>query len=139
MAGILTVATFTSPLDAHIAKGRLEAEGISAFIAHEHHISVAWFLSNALSGVKIRVLRENRAEAEKIVQSLVNGDYEETLSQHFGSLERNVCPRCKSANFESRFPLGLLALVFFALAIGVLFPVRRNKHRCGQCDYKWKC
>ena len=139
MAGLITIATFTSPLDAHIAKGRLETEGISAFITHEYHISVAWFLSNALGGVKVRVLRENQAEAEKIVQSHVNGEYEETLNQEFGSLESNACPKCKSADFKSRFPLGLLALNVFALVIDALLPVRRNKHYCRKCDYRWKC
>ena len=58
MAEFVTIASFTSPLEAHMARGRLEAEGIPAFIAHENHIWAEWFLSNALGGVKVQVLKQ---------------------------------------------------------------------------------
>ena len=35
---LVTIATFTNPLEAHIVRGRLQAEGIETYVAHEHHI-----------------------------------------------------------------------------------------------------
>lgn len=38
MAKLVTVDSFTDAVEAYIAKGRLEAEGIPTFIANENHI-----------------------------------------------------------------------------------------------------
>ena len=56
---LITVATFTDPLEAHIVRGRLEAEHIECFVMHEHHIWANWFLSTALGGVKLQVRPED--------------------------------------------------------------------------------
>lgn len=40
-----TVDSYTSPIDAYLAKGRLEAEGIPAFVAHDNHVWANWMYS----------------------------------------------------------------------------------------------
>jgi hypothetical protein len=50
-----TVAAFTSPIEARIALGALEAAGIDAELKDEATIGVAWHLSNALGGVRLQV------------------------------------------------------------------------------------
>tara|TARA_R100001143_G_scaffold755_1_gene2242 strand:- start:4968 stop:5165 length:198 start_codon:yes stop_codon:yes gene_type:complete len=46
-----TVATFSFPHEAHIARAKLESEGIPALVADEHTINMQWLYSNALGGV----------------------------------------------------------------------------------------
>lgn len=48
---LVTIERCTDPIQAHTLLGRLEAEGIRAFVAHEHHVWANWFMSDALQGV----------------------------------------------------------------------------------------
>ena len=70
MTKLITITSYSEPIEAYIVKGRLEAEGIPAFIANEHHISLAWYLSHALGGVKIQVHMKDKNKAEEILSSL---------------------------------------------------------------------
>ncbi|MGJ3255801.1 MAG: DUF2007 domain-containing protein [Alcanivorax sp.] len=47
---MITVARFSMPDEAHIAKSRLESEGIPAFVADEHTVGMNWLYSNAMGG-----------------------------------------------------------------------------------------
>jgi len=139
MSKLVTIATFTSPWEAHIAKGRLEVDDIPTFIAHEHHISAAWFLSNALGGVKLQVPEAYADAAQEIMKSHIDGEYEEALKQEFVDLEQNICPRCKSKEYKSRFSYGMLLLVILTLGLSsVIFSVRKEIHICKICGKKWK-
>ncbi len=62
---LVSIAAFDSPLTANIARGRLEAEGISAFLANEHTVETQWLWTNAIGGVKLLVPagEEQRARA----------------------------------------------------------------------------
>jgi hypothetical protein len=138
MTDLVTVSTFTSPLDAHLARGRLEAEGIPAVVAHDNHVWADWAYSNALGGVKLQVPRGRLAEAEKILQAHHNGEYASALEDEFGELPEPACPRCGSADFSSHAPNSLLALVIFTLGLGVIFPLRKSEHRCNNCNFEWR-
>src|SRR5262249_49628477 len=52
---LVTVATFWFPGEAHIVRCRLEAAGISVYIADEFTVTMDWFLSNAIGGIKLQV------------------------------------------------------------------------------------
>ena len=138
MAKLATVGIFIGPIEAHIAKGRLEAEGIPAFIAHEHHIWANWMFSHALGGVKLQVAAENAAEAETILGDHMKGMYESELADEFQDIEANACPRCGSMEFNSKIPFGSLVLLVATLGIGVIFPLRRERHVCLRCGSKWR-
>ncbi len=138
MTRLVTVGTFTGPIEAHLAKGRLEAEGIPAFLAHEHHIWANWVFSQALGGVKLQVVAENAARAEAILRENVGGGYEAALKQQFPDIRENACPQCGAKEFKSAIPLGLLVLLIVTLGLAsVIFPVRRENHTCVQCGHKW--
>jgi tetratricopeptide (TPR) repeat protein len=62
-----TIATFSFPTEAYIPKTRLEAEGIPAFVADADTISMNWFFSNALGGVKLQVRVEDAPRAIEIL------------------------------------------------------------------------
>ena len=139
MAKLVTVGTFTGPIEAHLAKGRLEAEGIPAFVAHEHHIWANWVYSHALGGVKLQVASEKADQAAAILKEHIEGKYEAALKEEFPDIKDSACPKCGSKNFKSTIPFGLLALVIFSLgALAIIFPVRRENHACLKCGNKWK-
>jgi hypothetical protein len=72
MSDALTlIATFSHPFEAHLAKGKLESEGIEAFIADENIVGINWLYSNLVGGVKLKVREEDKERALKILQEKV--------------------------------------------------------------------
>ena len=53
---LVTVATFSAPMSAHIARNQLEAAGILAFLADEATVGTAWHLGTAVGGIKLQVV-----------------------------------------------------------------------------------
>jgi hypothetical protein len=64
---MITVATFDNQADAHIAKGLLEAEGLSPSLGDSHLVQTDWLYSAALGGIKLQV---PAGEAERARQLL---------------------------------------------------------------------
>lgn len=61
------VSSFASPLEAELAKGRLEAAGIPAALSDQHTVSIAWHLSQAVGGVKVKVAEEDEERAREVL------------------------------------------------------------------------
>jgi len=78
---MITVATFDNQADAHIAKGRLEAEGLSPTLGDNHLVQTDWLYSAALGGIKLQV---PEAEAER-ARSLLAQDLSRELEELHGS------------------------------------------------------
>src|SRR5690606_6420594 len=136
---LITVATFTSPWEAHIAKGRLEAEGIPAFIAHEHHVWADWMYSLALGGVKVQVPEAHAEEAARLLEQHMRGEFSAALPTYPGTPAEDLCPNCGSAAIRSRYSLpGILLLVLTFWLVYVFWPPRREIHVCGECEYRWR-
>ena len=134
-----TVATFTSPWDAHIAKGRLEAEGVPVFIAHEHHIWAGWIYSQALGGVKVQVPASRAVEAEAIIAEHLAGAFEQYLPDEAAPEAANGCPRCGSGEVRDRVPWQSVAALVLSLGIlSIIWPARREQHACADCGFEWQ-
>lgn len=134
-----TVAVFTGPWEAHIARGRLEAEGIPAYVIHENHIWAAWVLSNALGGVKLQVAVEDAERARQIYAAHVQGDFEQELDASAAEPVQPVCPACGAGDFDSRISWQTWLLIIFTLGLfWVIFPPRRDLHACRVCGHRWK-
>jgi len=95
---IITVSTYTTAIDAYIAKGRLEAEGIPVYIADEHYISAQWTISQALGGVRLQVPTLLESEALKIITEIEQGSYQVSLPKKPIESESTHCPNCNSGN-----------------------------------------
>jgi len=50
-----TIATFTTPEDAHLFRMCLESQGIQGFIVDEYFVQLFWYYSNAIGGVRVEV------------------------------------------------------------------------------------
>ncbi len=64
---LVTIMKFPSPVDAEIAKSRLESEGIPAFLGNELASGMMPFLSSGLGGVSLQVAAHDAERAKEIL------------------------------------------------------------------------
>ncbi len=134
---IETIATKTTAIEAHIIRGRLEAEGVTAFIAFEHHIWANWTLSNALGGVRIQVISSQKDEAIIVLSRIEHGDFQKELENEIDYTEKSICPDCNSdivTNVNWSWKLAFLSLFFLTIPI----PYFQNQLKCTKCNHTWK-
>ncbi|MGD8998905.1 MAG: hypothetical protein PVF75_00700 [Granulosicoccaceae bacterium] len=72
----VTIARYDTMPEAHIALGRLTAEGIEAWLADENLVQTDWLYSIAVGGIKLQVEPGNVERALAILAT----DYSDTLS-----------------------------------------------------------
>ena len=70
-----TVAHYTDPIEAHLARGLLQSEGIDAHLGDEHLAVANWEWRLAVGGVKVRVADRDVARARAILAALEAGEY----------------------------------------------------------------
>ena len=70
-----TIAHYTDPIEAHLARGRLLSEGIDAHLGDEHLAAANWEWRLAVGGVKLRVADRDVERAKIVLQSLDAGEY----------------------------------------------------------------
>lgn len=74
-----TIATFTTPEDAHLFRAYLESQGIEGFLYDEYFVQLFWHYSNTIGGVRVVVKDVDTEEAIKIyttyMTSLRDGPY----------------------------------------------------------------
>jgi hypothetical protein len=63
----ITIATFDKTIDAHIAMGRLAAEGVRAQLFDDNMVQMDWLYAIALGGIKLRVTRADESRARRIL------------------------------------------------------------------------
>lgn len=73
--GLETIAQFNDPVDAQLLQGRLQAEGIPAFLADANLIQTHRLLSIALGGVRVQVSADDLPRARAVLAALEAGDY----------------------------------------------------------------
>ena len=81
MDEFVTIATYDKVTDAHIALGRLAAEGIEAQLFDDHLVQMDWLYSIAVGGIKLRVSRGDAKTAREVLET----DYSAMLDD----VERN--------------------------------------------------
>jgi hypothetical protein len=135
---LITVATFTNPLEAHIVRGRLEAEHIETYVAHEHHIWANWFLSTALGGVKLQVRPEDVPRAREILRREQAGDYQALVTDDGEEIAapRPACPVCRSVDIVPERRSGRLSLLIVWLS-ALPFPYSSVGMVCRNCGHTW--
>lgn len=138
----VTLASFSNPLDAHILRGRLEAEGVECHLADEHIVAANWLYANAVGGVKLQVRREQVDAAAQILEQVsppgADGAAEacdDNPVQAPGA--SRACPHCHSKNVHyERFARRWVFLSW--LLLGFPLPFLRRKWSCDDCEHAWK-
>jgi hypothetical protein len=77
MDELVTVATYDQSLDAHIALGRLAAEGIQATLFDDQMVQMDWLYSIALGGIKLRVSRSDAKAAQRVLETDYSRDLDD--------------------------------------------------------------
>lgn len=130
---LVTVATFSFPHEAHIARGRLEALGIPAIVLDEHTVNMDWLYSNAMGGVRLQVPDAFVAQAEAALDDDEPLELADIPAEELGPPPAPLyCPHCGGVLGESyrsgRRPALLTWLVFGF----PLWPVQEQR-RCTAC------
>jgi hypothetical protein len=128
------VARFPEPVMAHMAKARLEEEGIPAFVRDAHTIGIQWLYSIALGGVRVEVDEQDEERAKELLQT----DFSEQLTEEQWSGHAHPdlrCPRCGSddvvrSGLSPR--TGLMSLLKWTP-----FSSSRRKLTCRTCGRIW--
>jgi hypothetical protein len=66
---LVTVATFTTLVEAEMARVRLERIGIPAFLGNSVAVGVMPFLGNDLGGISLQVLEKDADQARELLES----------------------------------------------------------------------
>ena len=98
---LITIKSFDNSIDAHLLKIELENEGIECYIYDEHTVTVFPLYSNAVGGIKVKILKTDLDLAKSIL---------------FANNAQIVCPNCKShtiiTNYKSMKGIkGLLSAI----------------------------
>ncbi|MGZ3657538.1 MAG: putative signal transducing protein [Bdellovibrionota bacterium] len=121
-----TVRSFTTPVEAHLARAYLESEGVEALIRDEHSISMRPYLSSVLGGVRVVVHEENHERASEL------------LDLPPAEREPRLCPNCGEPGTEVLDRVGWAASIFSTLF--TIAPARALKplHGCAACGKVWR-
>ncbi|HJU07228.1 MAG TPA: hypothetical protein VJ727_01945 [Rhodanobacteraceae bacterium] len=134
----IIVARYISPWDAYLACGRLNAEGVHAWIAYDQHVWADWRFSTALGGVRIVTTIARAAEAKIVLAAHDCGEYESCLSGDDLEAAALRCPICNSTDIQTKRFGSLVPLLLFLFLFAVIFPVRRDRHHCRNCGRNWR-
>jgi len=126
--GLVTIASFRSPGAAHFHRSRLELEGIPAFVADEHLISLGPFYSAPVGGVKLQV---SEFDVERALAVLREGPAGQGIDE-----EAPSCPECNSLDVRAQGP-SWLTVIAAALLLGIPLLFRRRQWVCGSCGHRW--
>ena len=123
----ITVASFTLPMEAQLARMRLESEGVHVFMLSANQVSMNWLMSNALGGIQLQV---PPSEAERARQILVDNPVGSALSN-------TVCPRCDSPKVH-RAKLSWRISMLSTHLLSIPLPFTKGNLQCDNCGYSWK-
>ena len=133
---LVIVGRFREPALAHLAKGKLESEGITSFVRDEYLVGVDWEYSLAIGGVKLEVAEEDAERAIEILKEDHSEDISEVQEGLGDSDSDDKCPKCGSGDLiweKSSRKFGALALLF---SLPLIFMGKSCK--CRSCGYRWK-
>lgn len=67
---LIKVAAYATAVEAHLAKTKLESEGIEAFILDENIVGLNWLYSAAVGGAKVHVRKADFERARRILENI---------------------------------------------------------------------
>jgi hypothetical protein len=129
------VAAFSEPVEAHLARARLEAEGIGCLLADEHVVGVHWLCSVAVGGVKLQV-READLEAAREALRAASPRRSPSADWVTADLDAPRCPACGSLRIDRSGLSGRLARVSWSWLLQGPWPAPRA--RCESCAHRWR-
>jgi hypothetical protein len=113
---LVFIATFDNSLLANIAKGRLEAEGIAAFLHNERALEMQWLWTNASGGIGLLVPESDAGRARAILAEPVAADAtatDESAPDRTADLEDTAQePNLREQDAVRAFKSAILGILF---------------------------
>lgn len=129
-----TIARFQYTSEAQIMKGRLEADGIKVFLQDHFTIDTDPLVSNAIGGVKLKVLADDALRAQHILNSM----HQYAMDDEGKAM---ICPACQSDQVELFSTISSLKSLFaflLGLISGTLPMHMRYKYKCDACGHEFQ-
>lgn len=134
----VTVAIFNQVIEAHMARGRLEAEGIECRLVNEHFLNVHPLCAPVVGGVKLSVAADDEAQALSALRAeLVSESDLEAMAMRSPTPHQPqpmLVPRCPACGAEQRDPLLLRLRRWLA---GAPPAPSEGPWRCARCAHSW--
>ncbi|QXP80357.1 MULTISPECIES: DUF2007 domain-containing protein [Winogradskyella] len=125
----VTIARFQYSSEAEIMKGRLESDGIQVFLKDNITIDTDPLVSNAIGGIKLKVLAKDEETAREILQSIQQYSVD-------NEGEPITCPNCGKNRIELYSTItNFKSLVSFLIGFltGTLPFSTRYQYKCDDC------
>jgi hypothetical protein len=124
------IAAYPNAIEAHLARLRLEAEGIPAFVLDEHLVWADWRLAPMLGGVKLCVHRQDAETAIRLLRAHDHGEF--ALPEESAP----TCPRCAGRHVaRARLSWRMAMLTTFLVDVPLWF--HWATRRCRDCRHEW--
>jgi DNA-directed RNA polymerase subunit RPC12/RpoP len=126
----ITIARYPYSTEAQIAKGRLEADGIQVFLRDNLTIDTDPLVSQAIGGVKLKVLAKDEEKAREILQSIKAYALDDKGNPI-------ICPNCKGEHIEMYTSItNFKSLMSFIVGFisGTLPFSTRYQYKCEDCS-----
>lgn len=122
MANWITIITFNHDYDAHLAKSRLEADGIEVILKDELTTQLQHHINAAIGGIKLQVKEEQLIKALHILKSLGYNLGTTKQDMFWKKLEQytNKLPVINQFDVQIRF-MFIAAIVMLLLGIPIYF------------------
>ena len=122
--------SFQNYIDAHIMLGRLQEEGIKAWLKNENTTTIMPIWTNAIGGIQLMVPKTQFEKATALLQQIEKE-----------RKEKIACPQCHSRDVEyintMRKPANWFsAAASFLLGDYAVMPAQR--YHCFHCGKEWK-
>jgi hypothetical protein len=133
---LVTLSSYRDPIDAELAKTRLDDAGIPSVVVDQHLISVQWLYSAAIGGVKLKVDESDVQTARDVLKEDRSADLASIPESQGPPADGDRCPVCGSSEVErSRVQRNIAAI-----SLGIGFPLVGWRHRwiCKACRHSWK-
>ena len=133
---LITISTYNSAIDAHLACAKLESEEIESYILDENIVTINPLFTNMIGGIKLQVDEQDAEKAMLIIAEMNN--------QPITNEENNIicCPNCGSSELYSGFKSfnsfrGVISAIFSFLFMVLPIYVETN-YRCKKCENEFK-
>ena len=124
------IQSYTNYIDAHIAMGRLEEEGIRCWLKDENTVTIDPILTNAVGGIKLMVAKDQADRAEELLSSI-----------EAERKNKQSCPKCGSHNIDfvttPRKPGNWFSVLIGLLWSSFAMPVEKVYH-CFDCGEEFE-
>jgi hypothetical protein len=142
---LVTVARFLYLYEAELLAGRLESEGVPAYIPDVMTVTVDPLIINSIGGIRVQVPSPYLEQAREIVGAMQQRSKPEPSRPKFIThegkkmrLNNGVCMECGKAGFYITVAPFWRSLVSGVVAVGVDLPgqPKRNCY-CNSCGATW--